>query len=63
METLVMFIVRHGVSTGYTVLYTKKVVEFLKLYPENSSILIAFLDAPSHLYKRVCPSVRPSIGP
>ena len=22
-----------------------------------------FLDAPSHLYKRVCPSVRPSVGP
>ena len=22
-----------------------------------------FLDAPSHLYKRSCPSVRPSVGP
>ena len=22
-----------------------------------------FLDAPSHLYKRVCPSVRPSVRP
>ena len=25
--------------------------------------LIRFLDAPSHLYKRVCPSVGPSVGP
>ena len=24
---------------------------------------LLFLDAPSHLYKRVCPSVRPSVGP
>ena len=24
---------------------------------------LMFLDAPSHLYKRLCPSVRPSVGP
>ena len=24
---------------------------------------ISFLDAPSHLYKRVCPSISPSVGP
>ena len=26
-------------------------------------LFIAFLDAPSHLYKRSCPSVGPSVGP
>ena len=25
--------------------------------------VIHFLDAPSHLYKKVCPSVRSSVGP
>ena len=25
--------------------------------------VLKFLDAPSHLYKRVCPSVRPSVRP
>ena len=25
-------------------------------------VLVLFLDAPSHLYKRVCPSVRPSVS-
>ena len=30
---------------------------------ENKREILPFLDAPSHLYKRVCPSVRPSVGP
>ena len=29
----------------------------------QSGEMTAFLDAPSHLYKRVCPSVRPSVRP
>ena len=34
---------------------------FLPLFHPSS--LSLFLDAPSHLYMRVCPSVRPSVGP
>ena len=32
-----------------------------KQIPLLSIFLFTFLDAPSHLYKRVCPSVRPSV--
>ena len=30
---------------------------------QEQSCIRPCLDAPSHLYKRVCPSVRPSVGP
>ena len=29
----------------------------------SDRVMIEFLDGPSHLYKRVCPSVDPSVGP
>ena len=35
----------------------------LSLFLSLSFSLSRFLDAPSHLYKRVCPSVRRSVGP
>ena len=45
-----------------------KAVKRLALWPRGSAfspfVVVVdpwFLDAPSHLYKRVCPSVRPSV--
>ena len=33
------------------------------LAAKDLCLSLHFLDAPSHLYKRSCPSVRPSVGP
>ena len=42
----------------------QKNYQSLKIFCKNAiTCIVRFLDASSHLYKRVCPSVRPSVGP
>ena len=53
---LVRLFVRHSV---YSFILS---VSFLSVM-RSHSLVVLFLDAPSHLYKRVCPSVRRSVRP
>ena len=43
--------------------YSMKSIHHRPLVISKTGFLSLFLDAPSHLYKRLCPSVRPSVGP